>query len=245
MAHQTLALVGAVGGAGTTRTAVECGAILARDGRDVAVLDAAFATQGLSDYVPGRIDTDLTNVLVEDEPIENALRLLPTDVPGSLQMAPARAPFERVAQAKTAGAAERFERRITAAGSMYDVVILDTPPVAANQSVAAVSAAEHIAVVAPATRRGADGLARMEGVLVDVGTAADSVIATYAENTEALTEADARLPASDITDPSECPSCLRHDAPLAIPIAEAVEAVLDTPLSLDLEEPSGLDSYLP
>ncbi|OYR95948.1 cell division inhibitor, partial [Halorubrum sp. E3] len=46
MQATTLALVGATGGAGTTRTAVELAALGARDGRDVAVVDAAFTTQG-------------------------------------------------------------------------------------------------------------------------------------------------------------------------------------------------------
>jgi Mrp family chromosome partitioning ATPase len=76
VAYQTLALVGAVGGAGTTRTAVEFGATLARDGRDVAILDAAYATQGLADYLAGRIETDITRVAT---------------VPGRL--APARSPL--------------------------------------------------------------------------------------------------------------------------------------------------------
>ncbi|SEO55941.1 hypothetical protein SAMN04487948_103228 [Halogranum amylolyticum] len=48
MPGTTTALVGATGGAGVTRTAVELAATLARDGRDVAVLDAAYATEGLS-----------------------------------------------------------------------------------------------------------------------------------------------------------------------------------------------------
>mgnify|MGYP006305158561 CR=1 FL=1 len=41
---QTCALVGAAGGAGTTRLAVEMGATLTRTGRDVAVVDAAYET---------------------------------------------------------------------------------------------------------------------------------------------------------------------------------------------------------
>ena len=44
----TLALAGATGGAGTTRTAVELATVGARGGRDVVVVDAGFATQGLS-----------------------------------------------------------------------------------------------------------------------------------------------------------------------------------------------------
>ena len=54
------ALVGATGGAGTTRTAVELATVLARDGARVAVIDTAYATQGLAAYVEGRITTDVT-----------------------------------------------------------------------------------------------------------------------------------------------------------------------------------------
>lgn len=61
----TAALVGAVGGAGTTRLAVEVGALLAADGDAVAVLDAAFATQGLGDYLDGRLDPDLTALVTD------------------------------------------------------------------------------------------------------------------------------------------------------------------------------------
>ena len=57
---QTLALVGAAGGIGTTRLALESGATLARTGRDIAVVDAAFDTQGLARYVEGRIEVDAT-----------------------------------------------------------------------------------------------------------------------------------------------------------------------------------------
>jgi Flp pilus assembly CpaE family ATPase len=42
----TAALVGATGGAGTTRLTLETADLLAREGHAVAVFDAAFATQG-------------------------------------------------------------------------------------------------------------------------------------------------------------------------------------------------------
>ncbi len=75
----TLALVGAAGGAGTTRLAVESAATLAQTGRDVAVIDAAFGTQGLADYVDGRIETDVT-ALVTDDGVELADALTALDV---------------------------------------------------------------------------------------------------------------------------------------------------------------------
>ncbi len=55
-AENIVAQVGTTGGAGTTRTAVELAATLARDGRSVAIFDAAYATQGLAGYVDGKID---------------------------------------------------------------------------------------------------------------------------------------------------------------------------------------------
>jgi len=118
----TLALVGATGGAGTTRTAVELAALGARDGRDVAVVDAAFTTQGLSEYVSGRIGTDLTTLVTDETgaslsagtypiarweteaPAATAAAATPGP-PGRADVIPARAPFERVARAKTAEAA--------------------------------------------------------------------------------------------------------------------------------------------
>lgn len=106
----TAALIGATGGAGTTRTTVELATLLARDGRSVAVLDAALATQGLSDYLSGRLDPDLTAVLAEEEPLAAALVDLDLDgVSGRVACCPARAPFERLARAKTPEAARRFE----------------------------------------------------------------------------------------------------------------------------------------
>ncbi len=245
MAYQTLALVGAVGGAGTTRTAVEFGATLARDGRDVAILDAAFATQGLADYLAGRIETDITRVAADDADLESALTPLVTDLRGTLAAAPARAPFERVARAKTAGAAERLERQIAAAGMFHDVVIVDTPPVAANQAVAAVTACDLVALVAPDTRRGADGVARMSAVLEDVGTEADTLVATFAgDEPDVLQDAVGRVPETAVVDPSACPSCLHDDSTIALPVAEAVQAVLDTELAIEFDDVDGLEAYL-
>jgi Flp pilus assembly CpaE family ATPase len=61
----TTALVGATGGAGTTRLAVEFTALLTREGEAVCVLDAAYATPGLAQYVAGRIGPDVTALCVE------------------------------------------------------------------------------------------------------------------------------------------------------------------------------------
>ena len=243
--QSTLALVGAVGGAGTTRTTVECGATLARAGLDVAVLDAAFATQGLADYVPGRIDPDLTAVVAEEVPLEDALVPVATELPGSLVAAPARAPFERVARAKTAGAADRFERQVAAASLSHDAVLVDAPPVAANQAVAGVSACDRVALVAPDTHRGADGVARMTGVLEDVGAAVAGTVATFAGDEPVIEEAVARLPETGVTVPGACPTCVERDATLGPAVAAAVEALLDVELEIDADDTGGVGRFLP
>ncbi|WP_418283765.1 ParA family protein [Halorubrum sp. DTA46] len=196
----TLALVGATGGAGTTRTAVELAALGARDGRDVAVIDAAFTTQGLAEYVTGRIETDCTALVTDDTDAPLSTGTYPIDVdgdggddgrsgaegrsdtsgdqlPGRADAVPARAPFERLARAKTAAAAQKLERRIDEAATTHDAVIVDAAPVGSNEAVAAVAAADRVAAVYPATTRGRDALQRLRGRIADVGESVDEAIA--------------------------------------------------------------------
>jgi cellulose biosynthesis protein BcsQ len=242
---QTLSFVGASGGAGTTRLAVETAATLARTNRDVAVLDAAFATQGLADYVPGRIDPDVTTLVTDDEPeVGDAIHTIGVETPGRISVVPARAPFERLARAKTAGAAERFEKRVAATALSHDVVIVDTPPVAANQAVAAVHAADDVVVVTPDSRRGDDALARLRGRLTDIGTSADSVVATFADGEPVVTDADARIPTSEVTDAGACPAVVDPDDEVAPAVADAAAAILGTDLDLEFEDSGRLDGLL-
>jgi MinD-like ATPase involved in chromosome partitioning or flagellar assembly len=233
----TVALAGAAGGVGTTRLTVECAATLARAGYDVAVLDADYATQGLAAYVDGQLGTDITKVVTEDRELEAAVADYPADTAGRLALAAARAPFERLARAKTAGAAERFEDRMAAASLSHDVVFVDTPPVAANQAVASVTAADRVAVVTADSRRGADALARTRGRLQDVGTAADAVLVNRAGEPAVVTDADAAVPATDRRRPADAPACLQPDETFAPAVAAAAEAAAG--VSLDLEFPSG------
>lgn len=187
--------MGATGGAGTTRLAVETAAVLATTGRDAAVVDAAYATQGLSDHVAGRIDPDITALTTDaaDAPLAEGLYDLDADLPGRVALAPARASFEQLARAKIPAAAERFAGRVREADERFDAVVVDVPPLAANQSVAAVDAADHVAVVAPGSTRGADGVGRARARLRDVGSGADLVVATRGD----LTDADVSVPAGE------------------------------------------------
>ncbi|MGM0448568.1 MAG: ParA family protein, partial [Methanobacteriota archaeon] len=204
MQATTLALVGATGGAGTTRTAVELAAMGARDGNDVAVVDAAFTTQGLSEYVAGRIDPDLTALLIDDADAPLSAAAYPvvgtgasaersgfgggggsgTDggsdaphLPGQVDAIPARAPFERVARAKTAEAARKLERRIDEAATTYDAVVVDAAPVGSNEAVAAATTADRAVAVRPATPHGRDAAQRLRGRIADVGGSLDATLA--------------------------------------------------------------------
>lgn len=229
------ALVGATGGAGTTRLTVEVAATLARGGEAVAVLDAAYATQGLADHVQGRIDPDVTALVTEERPLDDGLRELSVAAPGRLAVAPAYAPFERLARAKTPAAAQAFERLAETAAGEFDAVLLDTPPIAANQSVAAVTVADRVALVAPGTTRGTDALARMRDRLADLGCAVDATVATRTDDTDAAAVA---VPESGTTEPGSVPVCDTGEGAFAAAVAEATEAALDR--SLDVEFDSRL-----
>lgn len=229
----TAALVGATGGAGTTRLTVELGALLAHDGRDVVVFDTAFATQGLSDYVSGRIDPDLTTLLTDepDAPLSAGLIDFPLDADaGRLACCPAAAPFERLARAKSPATAQALESRIADAAERFDHVLVDTPPVAANQSVAAVHATDRAVVVAPATTRGRDAVQRMTGRLDDLDVGVDAVVTTQGD----LSVADAAFPATD-PDVTAAPTCLTERS-TATAVADIAGVVLGA-------DPSTGDGY--
>lgn len=229
---EIVALVGATGGAGTTRLTVEFGAILARSGRDVAIFDAALATQGLASYLPGAIDQDVTALVTDDAELGAVLYDHPADLPGRLAVAPARAPFERLARAQTAGAAQRFESHLAAASLSHDVVLVDVGPVNGNLAIAAVNGADRVAVVTPDTPRGGDGLARTRDRLDDIGVDVDSIIANWDQ--QFLSKAPVAIPESDLTDPTECPACL-DDPEFGAEIAEGVETLLTVDLEIEFD----------
>jgi MinD-like ATPase involved in chromosome partitioning or flagellar assembly len=234
MGTQILTYLGAAGGVGTTRLAIECGATLARSGRDVAVFDASFETQGLAAHVTGEIAPDVTTLVTEEVSLEATLYEYGVDTPGRLALCPARAPFERLARAKTAGAARQFERQLAAASLSHDVVLVDTPPLGTNQALAAVNAADRVAVVTVDSRRGRDALAQAQERLDDVGAAADAVVANHSEGS--LADADAAIPTSEVTDPENCPACLPPDGVFAPAVADATEHVLGEPLELEFPD---------
>ncbi|MFA9516672.1 AAA family ATPase [Halopenitus sp. H-Gu1] len=232
MSETTLALVGAVGGVGTTRTAVELAAIGAIDGRDVVVLDAAYATQGLSEYVSGRIAPDLTRLLVDetDRSLRETTYRIDGNWPGTLSVVPARAPFERLARAKAAEPARALASRIEEAARTADHVVIDTPPVASNPAVAAVTEAKRVAVLTPGSDHGRDALQRLRGRIEDVGTSLDLTIAAG----EPIAPAEITLP--DPAASTMRPVVDRDGGVYAAAVATAFETCFDTTVEVDFEE---------
>jgi MinD-like ATPase involved in chromosome partitioning or flagellar assembly len=240
MTTRTLALVGAAGGVGTTRLTMECAATLARAGRDVVVVDAAFATQGVTAYLDRQVGSDATALATGVATLAESLYEYPAELPGRLAVCPARAPFERLARAKTPAAAERLGDQVAAASLGHDAVLVDVPPVAANQAVEAIEAVETVAVVTADTGRGVRALAHQRERLADIGRPADAVIANRASGDAVELDADAVVPESDVRAPQACPVCADPDGERAFAsaVAESVERLLDVSLDLPFEDGS-------
>jgi len=239
MQPTTAAVAKATGGAGATRTSLELAATLGRAGHAVAVLDVDVATQGLAAHVPGRIEVDLTTVLVDDASLPDATvdLELPAvhDAGGRLAVVPARAPFERLARAKTPGAAQTFETVLDDAAETYDFVLVDTPPVATNPAVSAVTAVDRVAAVTPASQRGVDALQRLRERLEDVGAAPGLAIANRADGDHPVQAADVALPTHGVAAP-DVPSAADPDPAYAPAVAEAATALFDVDLALEFPE---------
>lgn len=231
---RTLALVGAAGGVGTTRLAVECGAALACDGRDVVVVDAAFATQGLAAYLDCHVEADATALATDETTLAAALYEYPADLPGRLTLCPAAAAFERLARAKRPEAAERLGDRIAAASLAHDAVLVDVPPVAANQAVAAVEAVERLALVTVDSSQGAEALARQRDRLADIGVTPDAVFLNRADDHGDTVSGGHVVHAIPAGDPAG-PTCVSPDTggQFATAVVEAVEGLFGTSLDID------------
>jgi len=237
----TAALAGTAGGAGATRLTVEVGATLARAGRSVAVLDVAFATQGLAQYVPGRIDADVVDLVADDDPRPaDAAVDLQTDTEPRLVAVPSRAPFQALARAKTAGAAERFETVLDRLDEAFDRVVVDVPPIATNPAVAAVTAAERVALVTPGTDRGVDSLQRSRARLTDIGTAPDLAVANRTADPPDGS-IDLAVPESEAAAVADAPACLSPDDEFAPAVAALAGELFEESLDLEFPEPDLVD----
>ena len=234
MVESRCAFVGAGGGAGTTRLTLECASLLAGEGRDVAVLDAAYGTQGLADRTPGRVDPDMTALCLDDPALAEGLVDLDVEGAGRLAVCPARAPFERLARAKTPEAAAAFGDRVAEAARAFEHVLVDVPPVAANQAVAAVTSVERVAVVCDADRAAA-AVPRTEDRLDDVGAPEPLTVVTRADDHP---DADVAVPTLE----DEWPA-VHADEEFRDAVADVVAATLDVEIAR--EGAGGLRSRLP
>lgn len=240
-APRTAALVGTVGGAGTTRLCLELGAALAAAGRDVLVLDADLDAQGLARHVAADLDIDATSLLADpDSDLSDATVDYGLDAPGRLGLVPAHAPFVRVAAAKAPDAAERLEDRVAEATDSFDYVLVDTPPVASNPAVAAVTCTDRVALVFPGTLRGTDATARARGRLADVNAAADVLVATRTTAEDAPADADVAVP--DAPHAAVGAAVAAPESALAAAAARTGGALFDADLDLADDADSRLDS---
>ncbi len=209
---ESVAFVGAAGGTGTTRITLACAELLAREGHDAVILDAAYGTQGLADRTSGAIDPDITQLCLEEIPLESGLLDRSIQGGGRLSVCPARAPFSRVAKAKTVEAAERFEARIEEATRQFEYVLIDTPPVAANQAVAAVTGGESVAVVCDAPRAEA-AIPRAIDRLKDIGIEEWTTVVTRASTHP---DADVTVPTLKAEPPVVDETTAAYDALCAV-----------------------------
>lgn len=200
----------------------------------MVVLDAAFGTQGLADQTNGRVETDATELCLGDGPLESGLVDRDVDGAGRLAVCPARAPFERLARAKAPDAAASLESRVGEAARAFDHVLVDTPPVASNQAVAAVTAVETVAIVGDAERSAA-AVPRMEDRLADVGVEASVTIVT---RTGGHPDADATVPALETDLPA-----VGTDEAVDRAFADVVAATLD--VEIERAQPEGLRDRVP
>lgn len=237
----SVAFVGVAGGAGTTRTVVELGGVLARAGRSVLVFDLDFATQGLARFVDGRIEPDATALLADPEcALSEAVHEVTVDGDGRLGLVPAFAPFAQIAEAKTPSAGAQVGERLEAADADYDHVLLDVPPVVSNQAVGAVTAAESVVAVVPPTDRGVDALQRERGRLADVGAGVDEVLAVGGTSDAVPPDADHHVPALPGDAPASEPTVFDSTGPYSTAVAAVAHALCAIDLEADIETRSGL-----
>lgn len=242
MATRTLALVGAAGGVGTTRLTLETGTVLARAGHDVVIFDASFATQGLGSFVQ-RVDRGVTDLLIGEATLEETLYDLDVDLDGRLALCPAVASFECLARAKTTEAAERFRDQIATASLAHDVILVDVPPLATNQGLAAIETVRQVAIVTADTERGARALDSQIARLDGVGVNPDATVCNHADDGPVV--ADAVVSTADPCIEKATPwTAGSTDGPFTRAIVRLTELVFDISLDIDHEQRGSLRRFV-
>ena len=204
-----VALTGAAGGAGTTRLSVEAASHLTARGESTVVVDVDFATQGLADYVPEQVTTDVTEALCDRTPLTDVTASLAVDHTPRPRAVPSFAGLSRVAAAMEAGCAKYLGEQLTELADAFDHVLLDTPVPVTNPAIAAVTTADTVAVVFPRSPRGIESLHRTEGFLHDIDVAANCHISTAAPAAPAVEDpADIAVAQLDRAPPRAAPTTL-------------------------------------
>lgn len=235
MSPRTVAFVGAAGGVGTTRLTVECGATLARTGRNVGIFDSAFHTQGLRDYPDSTGTRDATALATGEATLAETLAMCTPSLSGELALCPATATTNQLTQATSPDAAERFATTIAGASLSRDAVFIDVSPTITPVSRAMLKIADLIVLVTTETPRGARALSRHQQRLRELGHPADCVLFNHAD--ESPPDAIA-VPTSTQSDPYDCPTCATpgSDESFARAVTGAVESLFG--ISIQQSEPS-------
>jgi hypothetical protein len=113
--------------------------------------------------------------------------------------------------------------------------------VCSNQALAAVNAADRIAVITPGTARGRDALVRLRERLTDVGVSEDVVVTNRSD--EGSVSADVTVPQSETTAPDSGPVCLTPTGEFPAAIAEVIDTTLGIRVEVDSAEDSGVGLF--
>jgi capsular exopolysaccharide synthesis family protein len=119
---KTLVVTSATPGEGKTLTAANLAAACARQGRHVLLMECDLRRPTMARYFEGRGEIDLSDVLLQGRPWQDAIRR--SGVPG-LDILLANRAFPRAAEFLAGADMQRLLAELSAA---YDLVILDTTP---------------------------------------------------------------------------------------------------------------------
>ena len=165
-AGTVVACVGATGGVGTTRTAVELARLATAHDRRPLLVDTAVATQGLARLLPTTPGVDLCGALSDTDVVD--LDAIAVELPSALQIVAIDAPLCSVTTALTPQAAATLTDAIAHAAATHPLVIIDVPPVATNLAIAGLISADEILLVHrvgdhEGVRRGRELIADLDG----------------------------------------------------------------------------------
>ena len=122
-AGTVVACVGATGGVGTTRTAVELARLATTHDRRPLLVDTAVATQGLARLLPTTPRVDLCDALSDTDAVDlDAIAVAPSRLGSGLDLhRPAEASVPASAQSIVTGSPSRCRERVVPEGPSQSV----------------------------------------------------------------------------------------------------------------------------